>query len=229
MSTMSPRPRDPEVAVRMVEAAAHLLAREGPGAVTARRLAATVGTSTMAVYTHFGSMDEVMAAVLRTGFQRFGAALDRPVVTEDPVADWMAQGWEYRGFALANPDLYRVMFGSDAFTLRSHAEADQEAAAATFLSLLKRIERCVQAQRWQVDDLFTAGEVVWAGVHGHCAIEMTGYFDAVGRRADGAYAALLSRLALGFGDQPDAVHHSIERARSRTAADVRGPPPGRRE
>ncbi len=80
---MSPRPRDPEAAVRLVEVAARLLSEEGADAVTARRLAREMRTSTMAVYTHFGSMDELMAEVWRTGFRRFGAALDHPRLTAD--------------------------------------------------------------------------------------------------------------------------------------------------
>ena len=84
--------------------------RKAPSAVTARRLATEVGASTMAVYTHFGSMDELLVGLWRLGFARFGAALDGPSVTGDPVADWVAQGWAYRRFAHHNQHLYRVMF-----------------------------------------------------------------------------------------------------------------------
>ena len=47
----------------------------------------------------------------REGFRRFGAVLEEPAVTDDPVADFMAQGYGYRRFGLGNPHLYRVMFG----------------------------------------------------------------------------------------------------------------------
>ena len=57
----------------LIEAAARVLAEEGRPAVTARRLAAEVGASTMAVYTHFGSMDELLVRMCRDGFARFGA------------------------------------------------------------------------------------------------------------------------------------------------------------
>ncbi|HEU4841752.1 MAG TPA: helix-turn-helix domain-containing protein, partial [Ilumatobacteraceae bacterium] len=70
-----PRARNPDVADRLLEAAARVLAEEGRDAVTARRLATEVGASTMAVYTHFGSMDELLLGLWREGFRRFGAAL----------------------------------------------------------------------------------------------------------------------------------------------------------
>ncbi len=72
----------------------------------------------MAVYTHFGGMDELLVQMWRDGFARFGAALETPAVTDDPVADWVAQGWAYRRFALDNRHLYRVMFGDGLVALR---------------------------------------------------------------------------------------------------------------
>src|SRR5688572_8486617 len=142
---MSPRQPDPRVRVQLVEAAAQLLATGGRQAVTARRVAAEVGASTQAVYTHFGGMDELLAEIWREGFKRFGAALDEPAVTGDPVADWMVQGWGYRRFALRDRHLYRVMFGDGLVAFRLNDARDLEAASRTFLSLLTRIERCVAA------------------------------------------------------------------------------------
>jgi AcrR family transcriptional regulator len=214
---MSPRQPDPLVRVHLVEAAAQLLATEGRDAVTARRVAGVVGASTQAVYTHFGGMDELLAEIWREGFRRFGEALDQPAVTDDPVADWMAQGWGYRRFALRDRHLYRVMFGDGLVAFRLNDARDLEAASGTFLSLLTRIERCVDAGRWRVDDLYTAGELVWSTVHGHCTIELTGYFEHLGRAPVTTYEAGLRHTAAGFGDDPERIEESARRARRRAA------------
>lgn len=199
----------------LIEAAARVLASEGRNAVTARRLAAEADTSTMAVYTHFGSMDELVVRTCDEGFARFGAALEGPALTDDPVADWVTQGWAYRRFALDNPHLYRVMFG-EGLAQSWHAEHDGGLAAMeTFLSLLRRMERCRDAGRLDVDDVHLAGEVVWASVHGHMTIELTGYFEALARDAVHAYAECMRRLALGFGDDPAALDASMRAARRR--------------
>ncbi|MET0461447.1 MAG: TetR/AcrR family transcriptional regulator [Ilumatobacteraceae bacterium] len=210
-----PRAKNPEVGDRMLEAAARVLAEEGPAAVTARRLAAEVGASTMAVYTHFGSMDELLVRLWRLGFTRFGEALDGPSVTGDPVADWATQGWAYRRFAHGNRHLYRVMFDDGLVASKVDQPADQEAAMATFVSLLTRLQRCADAGRWVIDDVQLAGEAVWAGVHGAVSIEFTGYFRDVGRDAEAAYAETMRRLALGFGDDAQAVAHSLAVAQRR--------------
>jgi AcrR family transcriptional regulator len=210
-----PRARNPEVADQLLEAGARVLAQEGANAVTARRLATEVGASTMAVYTHFGSMDELLVGLWRLGFARFGAALDGPAVTGDPVADWATQGWAYRRFAHQNRHLYRVMFDDRLIASKVDALADQEAALATFVSLLTRLQRCVDAGRWSIDDVPLAGEAVWASVHGHVSIELTGYFRDVGRDAEAAYRESLRRLALGFGDDAVELDRSLAVARRR--------------
>ena len=212
---MSPRQPDPRVRLQLVEAAAHLLDAHGPDAVTARGLATEVGASTQVVYTHFAGMDDVVAEVWREGFRRFGAALDEPAVTADPVADFMTQGWGYRRFALRNPHLYRVMFGDGLVALQRGREDDLEVAGGTFLSLLTRIERCRDAGRWHVDDVFTAGEVIWATSHGHMSLELAGYYVGVGRDPEATFAQCLRVAAHGFGDDPALVKASLRVARRR--------------
>lgn len=206
-----PRAKDPDVAERLLDAATRLLADEGRNAVTARRLAAEIGTSTMAVYTHFGSMDDVLVALWRRGFARFGAALDAPPATDDPVADWMAQGWAYRRFALDNRHLYRIMFGG-VVDVASDDPADQAAAAATFTSLLTRLQRCVEAGRLTIPDLMVAGQVVWGSVHGRVMIELDGYDRALGYDPVEVYAEAMRRLAIGFGDDPESASRSLARS-----------------
>jgi AcrR family transcriptional regulator len=211
-----PRARNPEVADRLLEAAARVLSEEGRDAVTARRLATEIGASTMAVYTHFGSMDELLVRLWREGFARFGAALDGPPTTTDPVADWAAQGWAYRRFALDNRHLYRVMFGDGLSGFHRQDPADEAAARATFESLLSRLQRAADARRLVIEDLGLAGQVVWSMVHGHMTIELTGYFEATGSDPAVVYAECLRRMGRAFDADP------VDLDRSLAAADPRG-------
>ncbi len=221
---MSPKAADPSLPERIVDAAVHVLADDGRDAVTARRLATEVGASTMAVYTHFGGMDEVERHVMRRGFTTFGTELTRGAVTADPVADWMTQGWGYRRFARREPELYRVMFG-DALLAGGLADAaDEEACMAAFMALLDRIQACVDSGRWQVDDIPTAGEIVWATSHGHVGIEATGYFTTTGRDPERSWEAAMIRLAVGYGDDPATAQRSAATARRRAARAERADP-----
>jgi AcrR family transcriptional regulator len=212
-----PRAADPAMRPLLVQAAARLLSDHGPDAVTARRLAAEVGASTQAVYTYFDGIDDLVSEVWREGYRRFAVALDAPAITDDPVADWMEQGWRYRRFARTEPHLYRVMFGDGFQQLRHGRPEDVEAAGATFEQLLTRIQRCVTAGRLAVDDVFTAGDVVWGTVHGLVLIELPGYYDYLGRSPITTYEHGMRVLALGMGDDPARVEASLTAARKRAA------------
>jgi AcrR family transcriptional regulator len=197
----------------MITTAARLLAVEG--ALSARSLARELGTSTMAVYTHFGGMDELIRQVMRRGFEDFGTELDRGKVTNDAVADWMTYLWSYRRFALREPHLYAVMFGPGLAAFRLGDPADLVAARSTFVSLLRRIHACVNTRRWEVDDVLTAGEAVWSGVHGHTTLELTGFFNAVGRNPVRSYSEIHTRMSIGLGDDAQATARSLSTARRR--------------
>ncbi len=200
------RPRNVDVADQLLDVAARILAEEGHPAVTARRLTNEVGASTMAVYTHFGSMDELFAALWRRGFERFGAYLAEPGDSGDPLLDWAAQGWAYRQFALDNPNLYRVMF-SEGITAPDRADggADADNRDATFGSLIHRLRTCADAGQLHVDGLEAAAQVVWSTVHGHMSIELTGWFERRGRDPVAAYHECLVRLGMAFGGDPTAL------------------------
>src|SRR5437764_11892737 len=94
----------------LIEAAARLIATEGASGLTLRRVADEVGTSTMAIYTHFGGMPELRRAVRREGFARLAARSARVGESDDPVADVAMLGLEYYELAISEPHLYRVMF-----------------------------------------------------------------------------------------------------------------------
>src|SRR5688500_17244422 len=114
MSTVSsesvPVPADPRD--RLIEEAARILGEEGPSALSARRLATAAGTSTMAVYTHFGSMAGLVDEVATEGFRRLVEHVDAVGTSEDALADLRRMAGAYRDNALENRHLYGVMFGA---------------------------------------------------------------------------------------------------------------------
>ena len=59
----------------MLHAAVGLLDEHGPDALQTRKVASAAGTSTMAVYTHFGGMRGLIAELADEGYRQFDAAL----------------------------------------------------------------------------------------------------------------------------------------------------------
>lgn len=223
----------PERTVRdtLLTAALDLLDEHGPDALQTRRVAGTAGTSTMAVYTHFGGMPQLIAAVTAEGLRQFDAALTLPV-TDDPVADLLATGIVYRNFAIERPHLYRLMFGStsahginapapDMLTLGT-ARIDIE--VPSFAHLVRGVHRSIQAGRLKVDPADSDTAVVaaaaqfWTVMHGFMMLELAGFFGDVDNGL-GAATHVLSpmtiSLLVGLGDTPERAAQSLATAGTR--------------
>lgn len=175
------RSADPAVRVALIEAAAQLLATEGLDALSIRRVATEVGTSTMAVYTHFGSKDDLVHAVVREGFSRLDAELRAVAHTDDPIADLAGMGLAYRHNALANAHLYRVMFSINPLALDDPTAATRgdDVTMAAFHALVDAVQRCVDGGELRGEPGQIALQV-WAAAHGAVSLELAGFLGDQG-------------------------------------------------
>jgi AcrR family transcriptional regulator len=217
MSPMSPRRADPQLPTALVEAAAKLLANEGPAAFSTRRLAAAVGASTMAVYTHFGSMDDLVRAMVHEGFARLHRRMTEVGATDDPVADVVTLGCAYRGNALDNPHLYAVMFGGSSLGGFSLTDDDRQHGRYTLEVLVTAVTRCIAVGRFKPADPSLLANQMWIALHGLVTLELGRYLIGP-YDADVCFEAQVSGLMLGAGDRPAATSRSIRRANERYAA-----------
>jgi AcrR family transcriptional regulator len=210
---MSPRPADPGVRMALLETAARIIATEGLGKLTLRRLAHDVGTSTMAIYTHFGGMTELRREIRREGFARLGARQAAVATTGDPIADLCALRTAYYRNAVENPNLYQAMF--------MDGPVDAEDAGVgldTFGQLVTTVQRGIDAGRLHPADPVGLATQLWALVHGLVTLELARLLprDQVLDSLDAGARNLIT----AFGDDPRAFGRSLARAADRTA---RGP------
>jgi AcrR family transcriptional regulator len=191
----------------LIEAGARLLAEHGPDALTTRRLAGEIGASTMAVYTHFGSMDDLRRAIRDAGYaqlERVWGAVSR---TRDPVADLTVSGTSYVVFALANPNLYRAMF-FDMPSRDPHVPPPDVAGTGVDF-----VRHCMHAGRFDEADPWSVMWQLWAATHGVVAGSLAGMI-APGEIEE-RLRALGVTMYVGFGDERRAAERSIARARRR--------------
>jgi AcrR family transcriptional regulator len=201
---------------RLLAAALRLLAAGGPETLQARRLAAEVGASTMAVYTHFGGMGQLIREVVRAGYIWFGGRLAEAERSDDPVADLLALGMAYRDSALENPQLYRLMFGTTApVGLRAGVDPPVAAAAdalpeaqAAFAQLVALVTRVMEASgRPYQESPGAAAFQLWSAVHGYVLLEIAGFFRGNGQAVERFLLPLLAKLAAGIGASPEHAAH----------------------
>jgi len=209
----------------LLHAAVSLLDEHGPDALQTRKVASAAGTSTMAVYTHFGGMRSLIAAVAKEGLRQFDAALTVPQ-TDDPVADFFVAGAAYRRYAIERPHMYRLMFGStSAHGINAPARnvltltvAEIEERHPSFARLVRAVHRSALAGRITVcsadDDaavVATAAQF-WALIHGFVMLELAGYYGDDGSAVAPVLGSMTSNLLVALGDSPQRVNQSQQAA-----------------
>ncbi|ONI85859.1 TetR family transcriptional regulator [Actinosynnema sp. ALI-1.44] len=167
-----PRPKthDDALRVRLLDRAGELLSGEGPDALSLRRLAADVGTSTTAVYSLFGGKPALVRELYVDAFHRFGSRLTQVSLSGDPAEDLVQLGLAYRRAALAEPHLYLIMFTKAV----AGFEPDNETAAHV-LGPMVEVGRLAG-----LPDPETAAMTVWGLVHGLVSLELNGNLTDAG-------------------------------------------------
>lgn len=181
------RTADPAVRTALIEAAARRLSTGGVEALSLRQVAADAATSTQAVYTHFGSKDDLVRAVVIEAFARLSAELRSVPTTDDPLADLTGIAEAYRRNALANAHLYRVMFGINPLRLtdpglheRTGDPADRfEEGLDAFWAMAEVADRCVAANVLSGEPAHLAVQL-WATAHGVVSLELAGFLGPEG-------------------------------------------------
>jgi AcrR family transcriptional regulator len=193
----------------LIEAAARLIAMEGTAGLTLRRVAEEVGTSTMAIYTHFGGMSELRRAVRREGFARLAGRAAQLRESDDPVAHLAILGREYYEHAMSNPHLYRVMFMEQPLD-----DDDAAARSETFDILVAGVERCIASGRFAPANPTDLATQFWAVGHGVTTLQLAQLLSI--EEALTCVSGALLNLFTAWGDDPDAARQSLLRARPRT-------------
>jgi AcrR family transcriptional regulator len=212
-----------DVREQLVEAGMRVLERDGMVALSARKLAAETGTSTMAVYTHFGGMTGLVDAIAGEAFVRFTAALTEVEQTDDPVADFFVMGVHYREFALANPQRYQMMFGTSAESVeRHHADltvtgnaSDRAEFAVSFEALLNVVRRMIGAGRIRDDGASVVAGRLWCITHGAVLLEIAGFFGHQGHGVTEILAPTTVDILVGMGDDRQRTNQSLTEAVTR--------------
>jgi AcrR family transcriptional regulator len=189
---------------RLTAAARDLLEREGLAGLSLRAAARASGVSHMAPYRHFEDKEALLASVAEQGFHDLVRALDGAAAPTAGEPPGMPVGVAYVHFALANPSLYRLMFGAQLMPCDRFPGliAAGEAAFA----------RCVVVARMMGHDCpateshapAPAAAALWAQVHGLSSLALDGLItlpdDPVARRA-----FIVQVLAASLAPPPSAI------------------------
>ncbi|MFJ9584978.1 TetR/AcrR family transcriptional regulator [Streptomyces acidicola] len=208
---MSSRSQEPASPVRrlLLDEAARVLAEEGPAALSARRLVKAVGASTMAVYTHFGSMPALVREVMREGVERFLGRVDAVAPGTDPVLELTELCRVYQEFARVEPDVYAVMFGGSTLAGFELTQGDRQMGVALLRHPRDAIRRCIASGRFRADaDADLLVRQLFVQMHGLAQLAHAGYILGI-YGPDDVLAGLLRDFAVAAGDDPERAARSV--------------------
>lgn len=194
---------------RLLEIAAHIVATEGAGALTVRRLARDLGTSTMSLYSHFAGKDELIEATADEFVIRFADALRAVPVTGDALDDFVRMSNRYRSISLENRDLYRVALASGRLSLASNTP---RGIRDLFEYCVVAVGRCVAEGSLTVADPRDGLMVFWTAVHGQVGLEMERVFPSP-KAAQKAWETCFVAMLVGLGAEPARAREMMPRTR----------------
>ena len=216
-----------EITAAIKEEARGQLAASGPAALSLRAVARELNMVSSAVYRYFPSRDDLLTALIIDAYDEIGAAAEEALADtrgQRPASRWLAICRAVRGWALAHPQEYALVYGSP---VPGYA-APQDTVAPASRVALALIEVLVQARRDDVlrpphDELspdlradaerlaadlalelppavVVAVVQAWSGLFGLIGFELFGQFHRVVEARedffDHAVAALASRVGL---------------------------------
>lgn len=177
---MPPKPKTEaerqQLRTLIIDAARELFVARGVEAVTMREIAKRIGYSATSIYLHFADKEAVLRAILDVDMLALATSLNTILEIEDPVERMQALGYGYAEFALSFPNHYRLMFMAERIPCdpeKSSLQKNNAEQDAYFL--LKTVVNDVYlAGRFKAElqDVDLIAQVIWAGVHGVCSLEI---------------------------------------------------------
>jgi AcrR family transcriptional regulator len=186
-----------ETQERILSAARELFLSGGAEAVTMRNVAERVGVTATALYRHFEGKEALLQAVIRSGFEGFGAYLYRALEGPDALDRLRRSGRLYLDFALQQPQMYRTIFMAPRPS-EVDCEPERPGQAPTFRFLTDRVRECMEAGLLKTDEPEGVALAIWSHVHGLVSLYLSGALGVPEEAFREAYVASVARLFAGL-------------------------------
>ncbi|MFI6357619.1 TetR/AcrR family transcriptional regulator [Streptomyces sp. NPDC050743] len=213
-----------EVTAAIKEAARRQLAEEGAAKLSLRAVARELGMVSSALYRYFPSRDDLLTALIIDAYDSLGAAAEqaRDAAAGTPaVARWTAVCEAVRGWALAHPHEYALIYGSP---VPGYAAPQTTVPAAArvglvFIGIVRETREDSgladlglptglrpEAERMAADlapdlppEAITALVAAWAQLFGLVSFELFGQFNKVVEDREAFFRHAVTGLAHGVG------------------------------
>ena len=159
----------------LIQAGIEILAEEGVGALSLRKVAQKAGVSHNAPYFHFADKQALIAAISTEGYRTLYEQLVNIQETyqEDPRRQLVEAAFMYLRFAQSKPAHFKVTF-SNAVEREDAYPALVEMADNLLGELIKIVDACQKAGILHPAPVGAMAVSVWSAVHGFTSLFIDG-------------------------------------------------------
>jgi AcrR family transcriptional regulator len=159
----------------LIQAGVEILAEEGIGGLSLRKVAKQAGVSHAAPYSHYADKQALIAAISTEGFKQLYSQIESVLEKHqgNPETLLIETAWAYVQFALNAPDRFKLMFSSMLEKEKEYAEF-VEISQENFLQLVHIVEICQKAGILKSGASDVAAVSIWSTVHGFTSLLLEG-------------------------------------------------------
>ncbi len=143
-----------------------VIQKSGPHALSLRELARRVKVSHAAPYRHYPTKEDLLAAIVKDGFDELTREMTITRSTEKNLSiQFNKMGHAYVDFVKTHPDHARLMFGGFVLKPEDHPECKQSGDSA-FEALLAMVIEMQEAKIFRKTNPLQLAHLIWSSVHG---------------------------------------------------------------
>ncbi len=159
----------------LIKAGVEILAKEGAGALSLRKVARQAGVSHAAPYAHFTDKQALIAAISTEGFKALLSNLEGIIseYTGQPQRKLIESAWAYAQFAMNETDTFKIMF-SDMLEKEKDYPAFVQVSQRAFELVVELVSTCQQAGILRSSPPDIMAVTVWSQIHGFLALLVEG-------------------------------------------------------
>jgi AcrR family transcriptional regulator len=189
---------DDSVSRKIAAASRRLLDKEGPDAITMRKVARAVGLTPMAIYRHYRDRAALLNALADEGFRDLADRLSHLRLNGDVEQRLTKMGEVYLDHALENPRLFELMFLAPRPGARRYPQDFQAGESPTANLMVMVLREGMEEGSFRKDNVWEIVFEIGALSHGLIMLYLGGRLDVTPDRFRSLYRRSFRRYIHGI-------------------------------
>jgi AcrR family transcriptional regulator len=162
---------------RIAAAALRVLEKEGPAAVTMRRIAGAVRITPMAIYHHFPNRASLLKMVTDQEFEKLAAFMDARQGDKGAQHGGLLRVMDYYiDYAFKHPKVFDYVFSQYRTDARRFPKDFRARRSPTMNRVADTVAEAMAREDIRKDDVWEVAMELWAHIHGYVALFRAGRF-----------------------------------------------------